>query len=404
MARYPPIRRNGAAVTDWIKPLPELEPKVRFSKTGSTIDRASEPLLLPQETAEAMQDELNTIVTGVREEAPRLSTRAEFEAFKATISGPKGSLTQIMKGMAKAPREDKPTLGKLINEAKTAVAAEFDKVIQRIEAAELAASLGPAIDPTLPSPDSARGAPHPIAQVREEIVALFRRIGFSVAEATEVETERHCFDALNIPADHPARDMQDSYYLPEKLKVSNVSRHIDENGRYLLRTHTSTVQIRAMLAEKPPIRIVAPGRCFRRDTPDATHSANFHQIEGLYVDQNVTLLDLKATLDHFVRTIFGPKARTRLRPSFFPFTEPSFEMDFFSPDLGKLSNKWLEIMGCGMVDPEVFKAVGIDPDVHTGYAFGMGIERIAMILQGVDDIRYYYQNDARFLKQFARRN
>lgn len=346
-----------------------------------------------------MQAELNTIVAQVREKASSITTRAEFEAFKATISGPKGSLTEVMKGMGAVPKEDKPAMGKLINEAKTAVQASFDAVLEGLEAAEMAARLGPPIDPTLPPPDAGRGTLHPIAQVREEMVNLFRRIGFSVAEATEVETEHYCFDALNIPADHPARDMQDSYYLPETLKVANVSQHADE--KYLLRTHTSTVQIRTMLEAKPPIRIVAPGRCFRRDTPDATHSANFHQIEGLYVDQNVTLLDLKATLDHFVKTIFGPKAKTRLRPSFFPFTEPSFEMDFFSPDLGKLSNKWLEIMGCGMVDPEVFKAVGIDPEVYTGYAFGMGIERIAMILQGVDDIRYYYQNDVRFLKQFA---
>ena len=346
-----------------------------------------------------MQEELNAIVAGVREQAPQVTSRAEFEAYKATVSGPKGSLTDAMKGMGKVPKEEKPAMGKLINEAKTAVTAEFDKVIERIEAAELAAKLGPAIDPTLPTPDQNRGTIHPIAQVREEMVNLFRRIGFSVAEATEVETEHYCFDALNIPGDHPARDMQDSYYLPDDLTVGNVSKHADE--KYLLRTHTSTVQIRTMLKEKPPIRIVAPGRCFRRDTPDATHSANFHQIEGLYVDKDVSLLDLKATLDHFVKTIFGPKAKTRLRPSFFPFTEPSFEMDFYSPDLGKLSNKWLEIMGCGMVDPEVFKAVGIDPDVYTGYAFGMGIERIAMILQGVDDIRYYYQNDVRFLKQFA---
>ena len=346
-----------------------------------------------------MQEELSAIVASVRENAPNIQTRAEFEAFKATISGPKGSLTDVMKSMGKVPKEDKPAMGKLINEAKTAVTAAFDEVIERLEAAELAAKLGPAIDPTLPCPDLDRGTLHPISQVREEMVALFRRIGFSVAEATEVDTEHYCFDALNIPSNHPARDMQDSYYLPDDLKVSNVSKHADE--KYLLRTHTSTVQIRTMLKEKPPIRIVAPGRCFRRDTPDATHSANFHQIEGLYVDKDVTLLDLKATLDHFVKTIFGPKAKTRLRPSFFPFTEPSYEMDFFSPDLGKLSNKWLEIMGCGMVDPEVFKAVGIDPEVYTGFAFGMGIERIAMILQGVDDIRYYYQNDVRFLKQFA---
>lgn len=335
----------------------------------------------------------------VREGAPRIENRAEFEAFKATILGPNGSLTAVMKLMGKVPKQEKPAMGKLINEAKSAVMEALSAALAKIEAAELASKIGPAIDPTLPSPELDRGVLHPIAQVREEMVSLFQRIGFSVAEATEVETEHFCFDALNIPKDHPARDMQDSYYLPGDLRMQNVGKHADE--QYLLRTHTSTVQIRTMLKRKPPIRIIAPGRCFRRDTPDATHSANFHQIEGLYVDRDVTLTDLKATLDHFVKTIFGAKARTRLRPSFFPFTEPSFEMDFYSPDLGKLSNKWLEIMGCGMVDPEVFKAVEIDPKVYTGFAFGMGIERIAMILQGVDDIRYYYQNDLRFLKQFA---
>ena len=346
-----------------------------------------------------MQEELDKIVSEVRAAAPKVATRAEFEAFKATISGPKGSLTEVMKGMGKVPKEDKPAMGKLINEAKSAVTEVLGATLERIEAAELASRLGPPIDPSLPSPDAVRGVVHPIAQVREELVSIFRRIGFSVAEATEVETEFFCFDALNMPGDHPARDMQDSYYLPAELEMGNVSKNADES--LLLRTHTSTVQIRTMLKEKPPIRIVAPGRCFRRDTPDATHSANFHQIEGLYVDEHVTLTDLKATLDHFVRVVFGPKAKTRLRPSFFPFTEPSFEMDFFSPDLGKLSNKWLEIMGCGMVDPAVFEAVGIDPERYTGFAFGMGIERIAMILQGVDDIRYYYQNDVRFLRQFA---
>ena len=346
-----------------------------------------------------MEKDLSAIVDDVQVRAPKLQTRAEFEAYKATISGPNGSLTQVMKRMGGVPKEEKPAMGKLINEAKTAVNKAFDAVIQRLEAAELAAKLGPAIDPTLPAIDTDRGTLHPISQVRREIVSLFRRIGFSIAEATEIETEYHCFDALNIPEDHPARDMQDSYYMPSDLRVDNVGKHTDES--YLLRTHTSTVQIRTMLKEKPPIRIVAPGKCFRRDTPDATHSANFHQIEGLYVDKDVTLLDLKATLDHFVKTLFGPKAKTRLRPSFFPFTEPSFEMDFYSPDLGKLSNKWLEIMGCGMVDPEVFKAVNIDPAEYTGFAFGMGIERIAMILQSVDDIRYYYQNNVRFLRQFA---
>jgi phenylalanyl-tRNA synthetase alpha chain len=346
-----------------------------------------------------MKVALEKIIVEVREHAPGLDNRAAFEAFKATILGPNGSLTAVMKSMGKVPKEEKPSMGKLINQAKGAVTEALGAALSAIEAAELSAKLGPAIDPSLPASESDRGTLHPIAQVREEMVGLFQRIGFSVAEATEVETEHYCFDALNIPEDHPARDMQDSYYLPKDLRMDNVSKHADE--QYLLRTHTSTVQIRTMLDRKPPIRIIAPGRCFRRDTPDATHSANFHQIEGLYVDREVSLTDLKATLDHFVKTIFGPKARTRLRPSFFPFTEPSFEMDFYSPDLGKLSNKWLEIMGCGMVDPEVFKAVGIDPEVYTGFAFGMGIERIAMILQGVDDIRYYYQNDLRFLKQFA---
>ena len=271
---------NSAYISDFKQVLPE-----------NRLDNPPQAETLMVYTIIAMQKDLNTIVADVREKVPAIKTRAEFEAYKATISGPKGVLTDVMKGMGKVPREDKPAMGKAINEAKMAVEAAFATVIERLEAAELAAKIGPAIDPTLSSPDSARGTLHPIAQVREEMVDLFRRIGFSVAEATEVESEHYCFDALNIPADHPARDMQDSYYLPYDLSVNNVSKEGDE--KYLLRTHTSTVQIRTMLKEKPPIRIVAPGRCFRRDTPDATHSANFHQIEGLYVDKDVTLPILK---------------------------------------------------------------------------------------------------------------
>ena len=346
-----------------------------------------------------MKEELAAIVQTVKDEISKIDDRVSFDQFKAKISGPKGQLTQVMRQMGQIPKEMKPAAGRLINEAKQTIEKAFNSTLEAIEAIELQEQIGDPVDISLPSPDSRIGSRHPIAQVREEIADLFRRIGFGVAEATELETEHYCFDALNIPGDHPARDMQDSYFLPDELRVANVSKHADES--YLLRTHTSTVQIRTLLGQKPPIRIIAPGRCFRRDTPDATHSANFHQIEGLYVDRDVTLLDLKATLDHFVKTIFGPKAKTRLRPSFFPFTEPSYEMDFYSPNLGKLSNRWLEIMGCGMVDPEVFHAVDVDPSIYTGFAFGMGIERIAMILQGVDDIRYYYQNDVRFLSQFA---
>lgn len=346
-----------------------------------------------------IEETLNALVVEVNETSPKLGSRAEFDSFKSTISGPKGKLTEVMKLMGTVSKEEKPIMGKKINEAKQLIQASMDVANKRIEESELLSSLGPMIDPTLPSPDEAKGVLHPIAQVRDQVTSLFQRIGFSVAEGTELETEYYCFDALNIPKDHPARDMQDSYFMPDTTDMANVSKESDE--KYLLRTHTSSVQIRTLLKEKPPIRIVAPGRCFRRDTPDATHSANFHQIEGLYVDKHVTLTDLKATLDYFVKMIFGESAKTRLRPSFFPFTEPSFEMDFYSPDLGKLSNQWLEIMGCGMVDPEVFKSVGLDPNEYSGFAFGMGIERIAMILQGVDDIRYYYQNDIRFLRQFS---
>jgi phenylalanyl-tRNA synthetase alpha chain len=226
-----------------------------------------------------------------------------------------------------------------------------------------------------------------------------RRAGFAVAEGPEVETEFYCFDALNTPPEHPARDMQDTYYLPGATLFGNIQRK--GNERYLLRTHTSTVQIREMMKKKPPIRIVSPGRCFRRDTTDATHSASFHQLECLAVDQNISVKDLKAILDYVFKSLLGKESRVRFRPHFFPYTEPSFEVDFYSGHLPKVGKEWVEIGGCGMVDPNVFKSVGYDPEVWTGYAFGFGLERIAMILSGVDDIRYFYQNDIRFLHQFA---
>ena len=220
-----------------------------------------------------------------------------------------------------------------------------------------------------------------------------------MAEGTEVETEYYCFDALNTPDNHPARDLQDTFYLKDDIAFGNVSKKTDE--RYLLRTHTSSVQIRTMLETEPPVRIISPGRCFRRDTVDATHSANFHQVEGLYVDKHVTVRDLKATLDYFFEQLLGKGTTTRFRPHFFPYTEPSFEVDFSSSHLAKLGSDWVEIAGCGMVEPEVFAAVDYDPELYSGFAFGMGIERIAMIVYGIDDIRYFYQNDHRFLKQFV---
>ncbi|MDR2982052.1 MAG: phenylalanine--tRNA ligase subunit alpha, partial [Puniceicoccales bacterium] len=232
-----------------------------------------------------------------------------------------------------------------------------------------------------------------------EIIGVFRKLGFTVAEGPEIESEWYCFDALNTPDNHPARDMQDTLFLPPEARCADAPKK--GNEAYVLRSHTSTVQIRTMLKQQPPIRIIAPGRCFRRDTVDATHSANFHQIEGLWVDKNVTLRDLKSVLDFFVREVFGTGVQTRLRPSFFPFTEPSFEMDIKSPNLGRLSDQWLEIMGCGLVDPNVFQNVGYDTTQWSGLAFGMGLERIAMLLHGIDDIRHFYANDLRFLRQFA---
>lgn len=344
-----------------------------------------------------MEQTLQSIVSEARSGAPALAVRADFEAFKARFVGPNGSLTQAMKGMGALPKEQKPIVGKLINQAKQELEAIFASTLGRIEEAELAARLGSAVDPSLPFPGCGRGTRHPLAQIREEIVSIFRKVGFTVAEGPEVETEWYCFDALNTKPDHPARDLQDTYYVPRR-DWANISAHAQE--RYMLRTHTSSVQVRTMLTEKPPLRIVSPGRSFRRDTVDATHSSNFHQIEGLYVDKNVTVRDLKAILDYFFRELLGKDAKTRFRPHFFPYTEPSFEVDFSSAHLEKLGKKWVEIMGCGMVDPEVFKSVGYDPEQWRGFAFGMGIERIAMIVYGIDDIRYFYQNDLRFLRQF----
>jgi phenylalanyl-tRNA synthetase alpha chain len=224
-------------------------------------------------------------------------------------------------------------------------------------------------------------------------------MGYSIAEGTEIETEWFCFDALNTPPHHPARNEQDTFYLPHDRQVGNVSRRDKE--RYILRSQTSTVQIRTMLSEHPPLRIVSPGRVFRRDTPDATHSANFHQYEGLHVDRHVSFADMKNTLFFFLQELFGDRVEMRLRPSFFPFTEPSFEVDIQSPSMGKLSHQWVEIIGCGLVDPEVFRAVGYDPEEWSGFAFALGLERIAMFLYGIDDIRHFYRNDQRFLMQFA---
>lgn len=346
-----------------------------------------------------MEPVLQAIVDEARAGVSALATLAEFEAFKAKIVGPNGSFTEYRKKIATLPATEKPAFGKMVNEAKLAIDAALAEARARLEEAALAASLGAAVDVTLPTPELPRGFYHVLTQVREEICSILKKAGFVIAEGPEADTEWFCFDALNTPKEHPARDLQDTYYFAEDAQFGNVAKR--ENERYLLRAHTSTVQIRTMLAQQPPLRIVSPGRCFRRDTADATHGANFHQLECLYVDKGVTVRDLKAVLDYLFRSLLGPDAVTRFRPHFFPYTEPSFEVDFKSKHLSKVGKEWMEIMGCGMVDPAVFDAVGYDSKVWSGYAFGLGIERIAMTLYGVDDIRYFFANDLRFLKQFA---
>ena len=347
-----------------------------------------------------MQAQLTAIVAQAATDLAAINTRPEFEAAKARYVGPNGELTALMKQMGAVPKEQRPVVGKLINEAKAQVQSQLDAALNRIANAELAAQLGPAVDVTLPAPDGGPGTRHPLTLVREEMCRILRKVGFTVADGPEVETEYYCFDALNTPSDHPARDAQDTFYFPTNARFGNVAK-MNPEERYLLRTHTSSVQIRTMLQGQPPIRIVSPGRVYRRDTTDATHSANFHQLECLYVDKNVTVRDLKALLDYIFASLLGKDTKTRFRPHYFGYTEPSFEVDLTAHHLPKVKKEWIEIGGCGMVDPTVFAGVGYDPEVWSGYAFGMGLERLAMLLYGIDDIRYFYQNDLRFLKQFA---
>lgn len=347
-----------------------------------------------------MQDQLTALVAKAAAELADLKNRPEFEAAKARYVGPNGELTSLMKQMGTVPKEQRPIVGKLINEAKGQVQAQLDAALARIAAAELTAQLGPAVDVTLPAPEAGPGTHHPLTLVREEMCRILRKVGFTVADGPEVETEYYCFDALNTPSDHPARDAQDTFYFPGSARFGNVAK-MNPDEKYLLRTHTSSVQIRTMLKGSPPIRIVSPGRVYRRDTTDATHSANFHQLECLYVDKNVTVRDLKALLDYIFASLLGKETKTRFRPHYFGYTEPSFEVDLTAHHLPKVKKEWIEIGGCGMVDPTVFEGVGYDPEIWSGYAFGMGLERLAMLLYGIDDIRYFYQNDLRFLKQFA---
>jgi phenylalanyl-tRNA synthetase alpha chain len=314
-----------------------------------------------------------------------------LEAVRVRYLGRSGSISAWGEQMRSLSKEEKPIVGKLLNEVRAAVAAAIEETSQRFNAEKETSALAN-IDISLPGTPAEMGTLHPLTQMLDRAIAIFRRMGFALADGPDIETEWHCFDALNTPPEHPARNEQDTFYLPDG---------------WLLRTHTSTVQIRAMETAPPPIRVIAPGAAYRRDEVDATHSAQFHQIEGLYVDENVSVADLKGTIEFFLRELFGTETAVRFRPHYFPFTEPSFEIDVKSRAL-KSGEKWIEVCGCGMVHPTVFeemnKARGddaYDPEKWTGFAFGAGMDRLAMILFDIPDIRLFAQNDLRFLKQFA---
>ncbi|RMF57398.1 MAG: phenylalanine--tRNA ligase subunit alpha [Calditrichaeota bacterium] len=326
-----------------------------------------------------MKEEIKSVQLQLEEDLQSVADEKALKELRIRFLGRKGLITNLFRKLGEVPKEERPLFGKMLNELRQRAEDAISE--KRSRFGEKAPTDW--IDLTLPGRKPIVARKHPLTQVREEIKQIFAQMGFSVAEGPEVETDYYNFEALNIPKLHPARDMQDTLYISEEL---------------VLRTHTSPVQIRTMEKQKPPIRIIAPGRVYRRDTPDASHSPFFHQVEGLCVDKNISLGDLKAVLSVFAQKMFGQDARVRFRPSFFPFTEPSAEMDLWwqTPKGGE----WLEIMGCGMVHPNVLEGVGIDSRVYSGYAFGMGIDRIAMLKFGITDIRLLYDNDMRFLQQF----
>jgi len=314
-----------------------------------------------------------------------------LQDVRVGILGKKGALTEVMKGMRDLSPDDRPAVGNLVNGLKSRFEEAFTLRQDELQTQEIAERLASEkIDVTMPGRKRATGSLHPVTLVTNEIVDIFSRLGFTVEEGPEIEQDFYNFEALNIPKDHPARDMQDTFYISEDL---------------VLRTHTSPVQIRTMMNAEPPVRVIAPGTVYRRDS-DLTHSPMFHQIEGFLVDTKVTFGDLKGILTHFLNEFFGDGLEVRFRPSFFPFTEPSAEVDIECVICGGKGCRvcsgtgWLEILGCGMIDPAVFDSVRYDPSKYSGFAFGMGLERIAMLKYGVNDLRLFFENDLRFLKQF----
>ncbi|HZK01688.1 MAG TPA: phenylalanine--tRNA ligase subunit alpha [Anaerovoracaceae bacterium] len=339
-----------------------------------------------------MQNNLSVILSEAKERLAEAVTIAEAEEVRVRILGKKGKLTEILRSMGSLDPEQRKVLGKAANNVRAEIEALLAERFKAVKEAEKELKfMAERIDVTEPGRQKSLGTKHPITITIDEISKVFMSMGYSVAEGPEIETVYFNFDALNAAPNHPSRDMTDTFYIDDNI---------------LLRTQTSPVQARTLLKQKPPIKIISPGRCYRVDTPDATHSPMFHQVEGLLVDEDVSMADLKGTLDAFAKELFGEDVMTNFRPHFFPFTEPSAEMDvscFKCKGEGCRVCKgsgWIEILGCGMVHPNVLEVGGVDTEKYTGFAFGMGVERIAMLKYGVDDIRLFYENDIRFIGQF----
>ena len=341
-----------------------------------------------------MKDQLEALRREALETLETLTTPKELEDFRVRYMGKKGSVTGLLRGMGALPAEERPIMGQLVNqlrqELEEAVAQKSGAIEQELQMAKFKEEK---LDVTMPGKKVKSGGLHPLNVVLDDIIDIFQSMGFDVVDGPEVETDYYCFEALNVPKDHPARDMQDTFYLNDNL---------------LLRTQTSAAQARTLEERKPPIRIICPGRVFRADEVDATHSPVFHQIEGLVIDKGITMCDLKGVLEQFAHEIYGTDTKVRFRPSFFPFTEPSVEVDVSCSECGGKGCRvckgagWIEILGAGMVHPRVLKMGGIDPEEYTGFAFGIGLDRLTTTRYKISDIRLLFENDLRFLEQFDR--
>jgi len=355
-----------------------------------------------------MLEELEALLSEAKAEIAKAADEAAIEGLRVKFLGKKGSLSALLRGMGKLPPEDRPKAGEAMNRVKAGIEAALDSAKGAAAEKALQAELKrEPLDFTLPGLPRMRGHRHPVSQAMDDIIEIFARLGFSVADGPELEWDLYNFEMLAIPPDHPARDMQDTFYIDMATApappAGSPPTH-GAQGQLLLRTHTSPVQARTMLAQKPPVRIIAPGKVYRCDS-DVTHTPMFHQVECLHVEEGLSMAHLRGTLDSFVKGFFGAGTKTRFRPSYFPFTEPSAEVDISHPAcngqgcrLCKFTG-WLEVLGAGMVNPDVVKMAGYDPEKISGYAFGLGIDRLAMLRHGIDDLRALFENDVRFLQQ-----